>query len=121
MGIVTVTYRSIFAAIASLVMVMGCTNDTAYHPPAGQKVRITQATYDHFKYYQQLIGSTHPGAFAVSQSGSYSWHYYCKEITCMSGISWGHEAVKDCEREANEPCYVFAYDNDIKVDYEVMQ
>jgi hypothetical protein len=112
-------YRTAATVTALLAMLMGCANQELYQPPTGQKVHISQQTYQVFKEYQATIGSTHPGAFAVSKSGRYSWYYYCEENLCQSGISWGQGAIKSCEAHG-EPCYVFAYGNDIKVDYQVV-
>lgn len=106
-------------AYLAAALLCGCTNDMAYHPSAGQKVHITQETYNYFKEYQQTIGSTHPGAFAVSESGRNSAWYYCPEIACLSGPSYGQQAVKDCNR-FGEPCYVFAHNNDIEYKYEIV-
>jgi hypothetical protein len=113
-------YQWIAAALGLLAMTAGCaTEEQAYHPPAGEKVRISQQTYREFQQYQATIGSTRPGAFAVSKTGRSSWYYYCEEVICKSGISWGQGAVQSCER-FGEPCYVFAYGNEVKVDYEVV-
>lgn len=113
-------YQWIAAALGLLTMTAACaTQEPTYQPPAGEKVHISQQTYQAFKTYQATIGSTQPGAFAVSDTGRYSWYYYCRENICQSGISWGQGAIKKCE-SFGHPCYVFAYGNDIKYDYDVV-
>lgn len=113
-------YRLMAAALGLLAMTAGCTaEEQAYHPPAGEKVRISQQTYRAFRQYQATIGSSHPGAFAVSESGRNSYYYYCEDVRCISGSAYGLQAIKACNSWGS-PCYVFAYGNDIKVDYEVV-
>jgi hypothetical protein len=99
-------------------VVSGCANENLYHPPAGQKVHITQQTYEAFKQYQATIGSTHPGAFAVSRSGRDSYYYYCEDVTCVSGSAYGQQAVRACA-QWGQPCYIFAYGNKIEYEYEI--
>jgi hypothetical protein len=110
-------YRSVIAA-AILAILPACVSESAYHPPSGQKVHISQQTYQAFKRYQATIGSSHPGAFAVSESGRNSYYNYCEEVRCISGSAYGLQAVAACNNWGN-PCYIFAYGNDVKVDYEV--
>jgi len=108
---------TLVAAISALLT--GCASDSQHQPVAGQKMHLTPSTYAAFQDYQKVIGSSHPGAFAVSQSGRYSFYFYCEDVVCMSGKPYGPEAVKRCEDLSGSPCYVFAYGNEIKVDYEV--
>lgn len=114
-------HRFVISALAAVAMLSGCANQEAggYHPPAGQKVRITQQIYQYFLQYQQTIGSSHLGAFAVSESGRNAFYQYCEDVRCVSGSAYGLQAVANCNKWGS-PCYVFAYGNDIKVDYEVM-
>ena len=95
-----------------------CVDPNAYHPPEGQKVSISQQTFGAFKQYQQEIGSAHPGAFAVSESGRNSFYYYCQESACSSGQSYAQVALKRCNAWG-DPCYIFATNNDIHYPYEV--
>jgi hypothetical protein len=111
--------RSVALVAAIAALLSGCASDSQYQPAAGQKMHLTQSTYAAFQEYQKVIGSSHPGAFAVSQSGRYSFYFYCEDVVCISGKPYGPEAVKRCEGLGGSPCYVFAYGNDVKVDYEV--
>jgi hypothetical protein len=81
-------------------------------------MQISQQTFNGFKEYQATIGSTHPGVFAVSESGRAYSYYYCQDVVCLSGIAYGQKAINDCRR-FGEKCYIFASNNDIKVDYQV--
>jgi hypothetical protein len=114
-------YRLAATMLAITAMLSGCAEqgDGSYHPASGEKMRITQQTYRYFQQYQKAIGSSHPGAFAVSESGRKSFYFYCEDVVCQSGKPYGPEAVRRCTQMGN-PCYVFAYGNDIKVDYEVV-
>jgi hypothetical protein len=104
--------------LLTAALLFGCTSDGQYQPPAGQKVRISQRTFDYFKEYQATIGSTHPGAFAVSESGRNSYYFYCGDIACVSGPSYGQQAIRGCAAWG-EKCYVFAHNNSIEFDYEI--
>ena len=107
---------AVLVAMAALVTA-GCTghNDSA----PGQKARVSQTVMTYFKdSYQRTIGSTHPGAFAVSVSGRDAGYAYCPDVRCLSGFAYGQQAIKQCERNG-ESCFLFAVGNDIRVDYEV--
>jgi len=109
---------TIAAVILAAVGLTACVDPNAYHPPEGQKVYISQRTFTAFKEYEQEIGSTHPGAFAVSKSGRNSFYFYCPESACVSA-SYGQVAVRRCNAWG-DPCYVFATNTDVHYEYEVL-
>lgn len=112
-------FQRLVILIASLAMLTACATENVYHPAPGQKMHITQGTMQGFKEYQQIIGSTHPGAFAVSEGGDAYSYYYCRDVACLSGTaSYAQDALRDCAR-FGQRCYIFANGNDIKYDYVV--
>jgi len=50
-----------FALAAALLLLTGCVSENLYAPAPGQKMRVSQRTFDAFKEYEGLIGSTRPG------------------------------------------------------------
>jgi hypothetical protein len=110
--------RSAVVVMAALAMLVGCVNDDVYKPAPGQKMRISQQTFNGFKRYQALIGSTYPGVFAASSEGSTYYFWYCKDVVCLNESSFATKALRGC-RGNGEKCYIFAKDNDIKVDYAI--
>ncbi|MDY0881847.1 hypothetical protein ACFPL7_19865 [Dongia soli] len=111
------------AKIAALVGVTAlATAGCAGHndPAPGQKAKIGQTAMTFFQnYYNPDIGSTRPGAFAVSRSGDWAAYSYCEELICTRGTSYGQRAIQLCEKHG-EPCYLFAIGRDIRVDYEIV-
>ena len=107
-------------AVTALGMLCACANDHAYDPVPGQKMPITQGVLDGFKEYQGQIGSTHPGVFAVSEAGRYYYYWYCNDVECLENSTFGQRALSGCSSNSGEKCYIFAKDNDIKVDYVVV-
>lgn len=107
-------------AAAAAMALAGCADTRPIDPPVGQKAKITSDTMAFFKdSYQRQIGSTHPGAFAVSSSGRQSAYTYCEEIMCRRGASYAQRAIELCERDG-EPCYLFAIGNEIRVEYDIV-
>jgi hypothetical protein len=97
----------------------GCAPANLYKPAPGQKMPIAASTYQGFKDYQALIGSTHSGVFAVSEDGRFYEAYWCDDIRCMDDSSVAHKAIVECGKYGSK-CYVFANRNTIQVDYEVV-
>lgn len=111
----------LMTALAVVITLTGCADTRPLDPPAGQKAKITSESMDFFKNsYLPQIGSTHPGAFAVSLSGLHSAYSYCQDIMCKSGGSYAQDAIKLCERDG-EQCYLFAADREIRVAYDVVE
>lgn len=110
----------LLAAATAVVMLAGCTTSGDFDPPAGQKAKITRQTMGYFTdAYKPIIGTTRPGAFAVSLSGRNSYYTYCNDIVCMSGFSYTQRAMQGCEH-FGEKCYLFAVGDKIRVDYDVV-
>jgi hypothetical protein len=114
------TLKLMIAGLLAMTALTGCETANLYTPPAGQKVMLSQQTYDGFKEYLATIGSTHPGAFAVSESGRDYSYYYCGNTTCISGPSYAQQALHDCFRWG-ERCYVFATNDSPNFDYTVVK
>ncbi|HVJ40516.1 MAG TPA: hypothetical protein VM639_03415 [Dongiaceae bacterium] len=111
-------FRTMAVAVGILAMLAGCATDENYHPAPGEKMRISRNTMEGFKEYQGIIGSTRLGAFAVSSDGGAYAYWYCPELACTDGNAFAVKALRDCRRYG-EKCYIFARQNDIKVDYFV--
>lgn len=111
-------YRRFIVALAALSL-SACATEDLYKPAPGQKMHITRQTLNGFKEYQTRIGSTHQGAFAVSSEGGAYSYWYCDHPRCYDSGAFALKAVKDCARYG-EKCYLFARENDIKVDYDVV-
>ncbi|MET1027523.1 MAG: hypothetical protein ABWY00_10165 [Dongiaceae bacterium] len=106
------------AAIAAIAL-NGCAQTSSYEPAATDDVPITQQVLDHFKRYQADIGTTHPGAFAVSLSGQRAFYTYCADVRCVSGSPYGLDAISHCEKNG-DPCYLFAVSDRIRYKYHVI-
>jgi hypothetical protein len=81
---------------------------------------IDREVWAHFQSYLKTIGSTRPGAYAITTDGHGAFYVYCQETRCMAGPSYGQDAVDRCERENGTDCVVFAVRGDIKVEYEIV-
>jgi hypothetical protein len=114
------TIRLVILTIAT-GLIGGCATQNIYVPQSGDKMQIRQHTMDFFTTsYLPAIGSTRPGAFAVSKSGDASGYSWCDETACSSGSSYSTHAINDCQSAGGDSCYIFAYGRDIKVDYIVI-
>lgn len=109
----------IIAACALALGLAGCTPANLYSPAPGQKMHITAETMAGFKEYQALIGSTHPGAFAVSQSGDYYSYNWCGDLQCTDDNTAARQVIERCGK-SGQKCYLFASRNNIRVDYDVV-
>jgi hypothetical protein len=111
--------RLVAIVVSSLAMICGCANDYTYDPVSGQKMRVSREVLDGYKEYQSTIGPTHPGVFAVSKSGVHYHYTYCADVACLNDNTMGQTALRRCNAESGERCYIFAKDNDVRVDYQV--
>jgi hypothetical protein len=82
-------------------------------------MQISQRTMEGFRKYQALIGPLHDGAFAVSMEGRAYYYSYCAYTACSNASATAFEALNGC-RKYGQGCYIFARQNDIKVDYVVV-
>lgn len=110
--------RTMAMAAGLWAMLAGCATGENYQPTPGQKMNISRHTMQGFKEYQALIGSTRPGAFAVSSDGGAYSYWYCPDLACTDGNAFAVKALRDCH-QLGAKCYIFARGNDIKVDYVV--
>jgi hypothetical protein len=107
-------------SLVTAILLSGCAASAGYSPAPGEKMHVSQGVMDYYNTsYLQTIGTTHPGAFAVSRSGVNAVYSYCDETVCKSGFSYGQQAITGCESHG-EPCYLFAAGRDIKVEYVVV-
>jgi len=113
------TKLTVLAFVASIPLLFACAEQNSYAPPAGQTVTIDEKVAESFAAYQRDIGYTHPGAFAVSESGHSSYYYYCEDLTCNQGIVFTRTAVKRCESHG-ERCFLFANGHDASYPFRVV-
>jgi hypothetical protein len=110
---------SLIVVVSTVLMLAGCTPISTYSPPVGETVPISANVENAFKQYQADIGTTHPGAFAVTRSGRGSFYSYCTDTNCNQGIVFVREAISRCEMYG-EPCYIFANGHDASYPYRVV-
>lgn len=108
-----------FALAAALLLLTGCVSENLYEPAPGQKMRVSQRTFDAFKEYEGLIGSTRPGAFAVSSDGEAYSYRYCEDTYCTDLVAIAQKALGSCY-DFGRKCYLFAKNDEIKVDYLIV-
>jgi len=105
--------------ITLLGLLTACATNGTYERLPNEKMRVTAQTFEGFKQYQQRIGSTHDGAFAVSMDGRYYSSRSCQSSICQDPSGIASRALRDCA-EHGDKCYLFARGNDIRVDYEIV-
>lgn len=81
--------------------------------------KIDGSVWDDFQAYLRKVGSTRPGAFAVTADGSGSYSIWCQQMQCIGGTTYSHDAKQYCERESGQDCFVFAVRDEIRVQYEI--
>ena len=86
-----------------------CNNSFAGKKGKGE-VKVDDSTVRHFKNYLsgEIVQGTRwkPMVFILSSNGEWSFYFYCPYNECSTrGDS---EKIKDCERETNVNCGVFA-------------
>lgn len=104
--------------LAALALLLGA----AGAPPAvfaDGVYRIEGHVWDHYQTYLRTIGSTRPGAFAITVDGGASYFFYCQDIRCMPGSTYSHDAKQHCESAFGTDCVIFAVRDEIKVQYEI--
>lgn len=111
-----VQYLAVMAVLAILPPSMAGADS---QPASGQKMQIAQSVLDGFKKYQATIGSTTPGAFAVTGDGRHYYAWYCKKGDCHNNGNFAQKALEGCSKYGPD-CYIFARQNDITVDYQVV-
>jgi hypothetical protein len=122
---------SAFAALLLAVLVAGCAHKAP--PPtatlaSGEKVVITQATYNAYINYKHWImpkSYTKPvgaGYFAITKDGRGWGITGCPDTSCDIGTLHDADAIRECSnRNGGAPCLVFARQDQIIVPYEIVQ
>lgn len=89
--------------------------------PADEVLRIDRAVWSVYQTYLQKIGSTRPGAFAVTVDGYGAYWVTCPGTQCIGATTYSHDAKQDCEQDSGMDCVVFAVRDDIRVQYEIRE
>jgi hypothetical protein len=123
---------SAFAALFLTVLLAGCGSSKPPAPTAtltsGEKVVISQATYNAYINYKQWImpkSYSKPvgdGYFAVTKDGRGWGITGCPDTFCDVGTLHDADAIRECSnRNGGAPCLVFAHQDKIVVPYEIAQ
>jgi hypothetical protein len=86
---------------------------------ADAQYRIDPEIWAAYQTYAAAIGSTKPGAFAITEDGHSYWYVTCGAIRCSGSTTYRHDAQQSCEKEYKMPCAIFALRQEIIVTYEV--
>jgi hypothetical protein len=105
------------AMVLAAILLAGCSSIGEGKAPQG-KVTIDKETWAFYQEYLKDISPNRPGAFAVSADGKGAHYSYCEELQCIAGTHYRSSALKGCNRH-NQGCFIFAFRDDILVDYEV--
>lgn len=109
-------WRSRLAAFATFTLLqLGFWANAAHAEP----IEISDRVWGSFQEYLREIGSTNPGAFAVTKDGNSSYYIYCPEFRCVSGQTYRHEALRRCAATAGRECVLFAFREDILIPYKL--
>ena len=75
------------------------------------EVKVSDRTVSHFKDYLsgKIVKGERwtPSVFILSSDGEWSFYYYCPYTSCVDR-GGNKKKIKECERETNEHCGVFA-------------
>ena len=86
-----------------------CNNSFAGKKGKGE-VKVDDSTVRHFKNYLsgEIVQGTRwkPMVFILSSNGEWSFYFYCPYDECSDRGS--SEKIRDCERETNVNCGIFA-------------
>ncbi|HVO04660.1 MAG TPA: hypothetical protein VMT54_20860 [Candidatus Cybelea sp.] len=127
--------RSIVFAILTLAAtgLLGACGHTAKPAPAaqmasGEKVVITQGTWNAFINYKQWLmpksysAPVGEGYFAVTKDGRGWGLAGCPDNSCDMGSLHESDAINECStRNGGAPCMIFAHQDQIVVPYEIAQ
>lgn len=106
------TLRSMLAGAAGAALI-------ALPAQADASYRIDPQVWAAYQAYAAAIGSTRPGAFAITEDGHSYWYVKCRSIRCSGATTYRHDAQQACEKEYQMPCVIFALRQDIIVTYEI--
>lgn len=107
-------------AYGLLVMLLAaaCTSGAANTVQTSEQITISKDVWSKYQKYLTRVRSSHPGAFAVSKDGKYADYVWCSDMACI-GQGYKNEALGYCERLSSMDCIVFAFGDDILVNYKI--
>lgn len=105
--------------LMALALLLGAFHLSLPAAQADTIYQIDSSVWGHYQRYLKTIGSTRPGAFAITTDGGASYFVYCEAVQCVAGTTYSHDARQSCEREFGTDCVVFAVRDSIKVQYEI--
>jgi hypothetical protein len=80
---------------------------------------ITKQTNDYFQTYLRYVQQGRAGAFAVNETGEWSFYSYCESASCNGQYNFSMDAIKGCEKFGHGRCVVLASNGVIKRPYTV--
>jgi hypothetical protein len=124
--------RRLTLTVTVLLAMLAAACGTQHSKPAelasGEKVTITQATWDAYINYKQWLmpksysGPVGDGYFAVTKDGKAWGLTGCPDNGCDVGTLDKGDALDVCKtRNGGRPCLIFAHQEDIVVPYEIVQ
>ena len=111
--------RIVLFVLAALLA--GCATTPGGQQGSPATLKISENVWSSYQRYLGLIGSTHPGAFAVGVGGNSSYTVWCRDVICAGGPTYKQEALSRCESSNDEDCVIFAFGSEILVAYEVVE
>ncbi len=105
-------------AVVLVAAAAGATFDPAVSR-ADEVYQIDGSVWDDYRAYLRKVGSTRPGAFAITADGTGSYSIWCQQMQCIGGTTYSHDAKQYCERDSGQDCVVFAVRDEIRVQYEI--
>lgn len=116
MGITTKTIRAVLGAI----LIGGLfASPLASSAQADIKYLIDREVLAGYQKYLDAIGTTRPGAFAITEDGHNYWYVKCRSTKCSGSTTYSHDAKQGCEQEYNQSCVILAVRRDARIQYEV--
>lgn len=109
--------RIVFVVLA--LIIAGCASTSPHRSELAGPLRITDSVWGWYQEYLGIIGYAHPGAFAVSIDGEWSYSVRCRTVMCVGGPTYKQEAIAGCEQTSGMECVVFAFGREILVAYEI--
>jgi|SRR5262245_128958 len=97
------------------LLLAACAGGSTNDPP----LVISQQTNDHFQKYLRQVQQGRAGAFAVNETGEWSFYSYCESASCNGQYNFSMDAIKGCERFGHGHCVILASNGVIKRRYTV--
>lgn len=108
-------------ALLALALAACAGSSSEYAKGSGKTLAIDKGAWSRYQEYLGLVGDTRPGAFVVSVDGYGSAWTWCSDIQCRTTAGYANEALTNCRRYFAMDCVVFARNNEIVVNYEVVE